>query len=361
MSPHLKDRVETEANRLLRERVARLRRLLDDALGSLAVPLELPLSPGEWGAAEGSADLQGLRDAIEAMLRGAGQRDILTSLLDAAAAFYARTALFILKGKTLHGWGGLGFLGDNGFRSEHLARVTLSAGGSHLLAQALQRRSMTRCGPEGPGSELMAALGGVRVAEAVSMPILVRGRPVALLYADTGGERVGGQSAALEIASRFASLAMERLAGGAIRHEQGTAAAGVSATAEAVRAPSSSRAGALTPPEEAEVQALLGDLEPQSRRPSGETTAVNDEDRRRLADARRFARLLVSELLLYNEEAVVQGRKNRDLYARLGQEIDRSRQAFEARVPAHASQAAGYFDEELVRVLAQGDASLLHR
>jgi len=96
----------------------------------------------------------------------------------------------------------------------------------------------------------------------------------------------------------------------------------------------------------------------QPRRDTGDD-ALPEDDRRRLADARRFAHLLVSELVLYNEEAVVQGRKHRDLYNRLRKEIDRSRQAYESRVPAHLSGTTGHFDEELVRVLAMGDRTLL--
>jgi hypothetical protein len=67
----------------------------------------------------------------------------------------------------------------------------------------------------------------------------------------------------------------------------------------------------------------------------------------------------VSELLLYNEEAVILGRKNRDLSRRLAKEIERSRQAYAARVSKQLGGASRYFEEEMVRVLAEGDAGLL--
>ena len=50
--------------------------------------------------------------------------------------------------------------------------------------------------------------------------------------------------------------------------------------------------------------------------------------------ARRYARLLVSEIKLYNEPAVRAGRAQRDLLLRLGPEIARARRLFEERVPA---------------------------
>ena len=75
--------------------------------------------------------------------------------------------------------------------------------------------------------------------------------------------------------------------------------------------------------------------------------------------ARRYARLLISEIKLYNEGAVRVGRQNRDLLERLKGEIDRARRLFEDRVPAASRH--GHFDDELVRTLADGDASLLGR
>lgn len=76
-------------------------------------------------------------------------------------------------------------------------------------------------------------------------------------------------------------------------------------------------------------------------------------------EARRLARLLVSEIKLYNEENVLEGRRNRDLYARLREDIDRSRQIYEERVHESVRQGTDYFQQELVRSLAGGDARAL--
>jgi hypothetical protein len=75
--------------------------------------------------------------------------------------------------------------------------------------------------------------------------------------------------------------------------------------------------------------------------------------------ARRYARLLVSEIKLYHEPAVIEGRRDRDLAGRLGGEITRARVMYEQRVPEHVRARADYFHDELVRTLADGDASLL--
>ncbi len=76
-------------------------------------------------------------------------------------------------------------------------------------------------------------------------------------------------------------------------------------------------------------------------------------------DARRFAKLLVSEIELYNKAKVAEGRKNKDLYKRMKLDIDRSRQTFEQRFSKTVGKQFDYFHEELVRTLAGNDPSLL--
>lgn len=76
-------------------------------------------------------------------------------------------------------------------------------------------------------------------------------------------------------------------------------------------------------------------------------------------EARRLARLLVSDIKLYNEEQVEEGRRNRDIYERLKDEIDRSREMYEERVEIRILRKTDYFYEELVRILAAGDERAL--
>jgi hypothetical protein len=86
---------------------------------------------------------------------------------------------------------------------------------------------------------------------------------------------------------------------------------------------------------------------------------AQNEEAKRHDEARRFARLLVSEIKLYNEPKVDAGRKNRDLYERLKEDIDRSRQMYDERIPEDVRKTSNYFYDELVRILADGDAQAL--
>ena len=83
------------------------------------------------------------------------------------------------------------------------------------------------------------------------------------------------------------------------------------------------------------------------------------DDAKKHDEARRFARLLVSEIKLYNESKVDQGRKNNDLYERLKEDIDRSRQMYDERIGDDVRKVSNYFYDELVRILADGRAEAL--
>jgi hypothetical protein len=86
---------------------------------------------------------------------------------------------------------------------------------------------------------------------------------------------------------------------------------------------------------------------------------LSPEEEKLHNDARRFARLLVSEIKLYNEQQVAEGRQNYDLYDRLKDDIDRSRQMYDKRVAASVAERFDYFFDELVNTLAEGESSKL--
>ncbi len=83
------------------------------------------------------------------------------------------------------------------------------------------------------------------------------------------------------------------------------------------------------------------------------------EEQRKHDEAKRFARLLVSEIRLYNEQAVQEGKQTRDIYKRLKDDIDRSQDMYDQRIGADVRSSSDYFHAELVRILADGDADAL--
>jgi hypothetical protein len=163
-------------------------------------------------------------------------------------------------------------------------------------------------GPETPAGSLV-------------VPIAIAGANVAFLYAEPGTQNSERNTQNLELLTRYAGRSLEALT-------------------------AFKTARALTQrPEPAG-----GDVSPANL----DAAAAEDD-----ASARRYARLLVSEIKLYHEPAVVDGRRDRDLATRLGGEITRARVMYEQRVAPDVRERADYFHDELVRTLCNGDSSLL--
>ena len=131
-------------------------------------------------------------------------------------------------------------------------------------------------------------------------------------------------------------------------------------------APAPAAAPAPAPAAAAPAPAMGGDDKPSTQyipppnlARGGVLGGSANEDTKKHDEARRFARLLVSEIKLYNEAKVEQGRKNNDLYERLKEDIDRSRQMYDERITDDVRKVSNYFYDELVRILADGRADAL--
>jgi hypothetical protein len=133
------------------------------------------------------------------------------------------------------------------------------------------------------------------------------------------------------------------------------AAAPPPAPAPVAPPPPAAPAAAAAPEERASTQFIP----PPGLSRGGILGTPQNEDAKKHDEARRFARLLVSEIKLYNESKVDQGRRNKDLYERLKEDIDRSRQMYDERIGEDVRKTSNYFYDELVRILADGRADVL--
>ena len=255
---------------------------------------------------------ESLLAAVRSISDARSLTDTLSALATAAAARAPRSALFIVNDRggerELQGWRASGF-----DPSPALLRLPADDGG--LLATAVSsRNALTTATVSAPA---FASLPSSRAALAV--PITVGGKSVAVRYEDDGSsveiEAPASWPEALQILGAHASVCLSHIT--------------------AVRTTQAMRSSAATAP----------------RGPA----APSDEDN----SARRYARLLVSEIKLYNENAVRTGREKRDLLTRLRPEIERARRLYEERVPPTIAARGTYFHEELVCTLADGDAALL--
>ena len=134
------------------------------------------------------------------------------------------------------------------------------------------------------------------------------------------------------------------------------------AAAEQPAPAAGTEAASVVPPsvDDMEAPPPVRPIEPPPAEPAAAPAgAMSADDEAKHEEARRFARLLVSETKLYNEDEVNRGRSEKDIGVRLKDDIERSREMFEKRISAEIRTGNDYFQEELIRILADGDADAL--
>jgi hypothetical protein len=354
---------EAQVARVLGERLEKFRAALEALGRDMAEPISLgSLDSAGKPSGDGGrpVDLKFLFSVVKGLSEAQDQIALLDRLLEGASGCFSRACLFLIHGEAARGWSSFGL--PEGEGGDPAGSLEVSLKSPSLLKSALEDRAAVQSSdPAGYRSLLPSPAPGERLPrQAMALPIQVRGRVRAILYGDDGGDAAEiCERFQAEILCRVASLAADHLALEGQRESTSPATAEVE-----VRIPPVDEDGeSIEAGEPMEPDLLEEELEYASfaRESQPGSSDLTPEESRQHEDARRFARLLISELLLYHEDAVVTGRKQRDIYSRLALEIDKSRQAYDQRVPQQVRVRFDYFQEELVRTLAQGDALALGR
>ena len=421
------------------------------------------------------ANYSSLRDAVNDISSQSSQAEILKALVRHAGDFAPRGALFIVKSDHLIGWKVFGDEVVAG-AEEVVREAFLPVGDNSILGAAIKNQSIESGAQNAyrDDRQFLEKLHFDSPQNALAIPLIVRGRGVAALYADEGAQGKTVQAEALETLVRVASLTVELLAAAKTpasrplssftaplspqpaRQTENSFVSAPPVVETAAPTPSVARNGNYnyqdnyqnrvtteaeletnqSQPAETDYQETYENIsqipapsiapsvnkapapveEPVSSeqysadktpsavetineyassyqpyqpeieqprvfetyqpQPAAETLQqpqqpaptprfgdrnvelpinVPDDERRLHNDARRFARLLVSEIKLYNEQKVKEGRQAGDLYDRLREAVDRSREMYDKRVSPQVASKFDYFHYELVNTLAEGD------
>ena len=150
------------------------------------------------------------------------------------------------------------------------------------------------------------------------------------MYADGGADKNGKSDAsALQLLVRTAGLWLEVLAmrkAGVVTTASSPEAAAAAVESAAMLTPTPAPGSIKAPPAVAMAAAAPASA-PAPAAPA--TIAPGDEEVHK--KAKRFAKLLVDEIKLYNQGKVNEGRQNRDLYDRLREDIDKSKATYDKR------------------------------
>jgi hypothetical protein len=356
----------------------------DEAFTQIAAEVTAQVDQASAESVRLGADIALLRDSVAELDEQRTQAEVLNALVARAANFAPRVVLFVVKGGNAVAWAARGL--DDGTGHNPIRGTSIALDSDTVLRAALTSQQTFYGSPDlqSENQSLFGRFGKIRPQRVLTVPLKVRGKTAALVYADSADRgEVATNVEAIELLAHTAGLVVELVSLRA-RMSEGTQPAKQPAPPPPATAPAAGTRTRVPPEALPQTRRVSSDLtaqpssQPQAAaptffRPTVEPAAPTlppeasapsvsgalGEEEKAHNDARRFARLLVSEIKLYNEQKVAEGRRGGDLYDRLKEDIDRSRQMYEKRVTPSVAAKFDYFYDELVGTLAEGDPSKL--
>lgn len=244
----------------------------------------------------------------------------VSALLDGISRFVDAAAVFALENNQLRLRGSYRFeLPENlafALNSGRAFETALETKDTVVALRSPAEVSSHLCTPDPAGADPLD--------RAVLIPLLNGSRIAAVLFA---AARLAGQSPALELVAGMASIVLERR---------------VNASVNVQIAPVADRPAPASP------------LVPQLPYWAG----LDEEQRRLHLRAKRFSRVKVAEMQLFQPEACRSGREQNNVYLFLKKDIDAARGSYRDQFMARPGMD-DYLHLELVRVAAGGDESKL--
>lgn len=327
---------------------------------------ERPAAAAPPGAEKEALEGKNLNQLIEQMDQHQSQTEILTSLIKYLSNLCQRVALFIISGDNCIGWLASGFE-EKAVQGKK--KITIPLNKRHVINQVYRSYSPYHGIPEAQPENLslFQMIGAITPAEIMAIPLIIKGKVAGIVYLDQGfSNKPISNTAEMEIVCRIAGMAIDL-----IPVKKQYPSPPKEAKLEPQKAPAAAQP--TTPPQwkpsaikPAQPPAAATQPPPTPQPPAPPKTeappaavGLSEALQKQQNDAKRLARLLVSEIKLYNEAKLAMAREARNVYQILREDIERSRQMYNQRVPQSIRAISSYFDEELVKILANGDPSLL--
>ncbi len=275
---------------------------------------------------DGAADIAALNEFVKKIASASNQLLLIGSIIEGINRFCDRAALFLLRDDKLVGWRGKGFSGENGqISDEELKRIFFSLSANTVLKSVIETKKLYMGDPIHKPDDFLIynRLGGGKPKKILVMPFFVKGKPQAVIYADSlAGAPI--KAKVIEILATVGELSLDMLP---IRQKL----LAKIKTQEFV--------------EDTEVEPKAFERSDEFEKTS---TPVREND------PERYARVIINDIILYNKKVVEDGIKNKNLYEVLKETLLQAKELYMRR-----SSDLRYFEEQMVHMLAKGDRRAL--
>lgn len=269
-----------------------------------------------------------LYHSIKKISQSENQKILIENILEGIKNFCFRAALFLIKDDKFIGWNGIGFSYKGGnIKNDDIKKVFFSLSASTIFKHVIEKKRFYLGKPlSQPDDHLIYnRLGGNFPDKIFVIPFLVKGKPQAVIYADSMND-VRLYEKEIEIVSIVGEMSLDLLP---------------------LKQKIYARVQTKEYSEEEEatfVSEKLEDLHPH------EETAHSIVDN----DPERKARVIINDIILYNRQVVEKGIKNGNLYDVLEDTIMQAREEYLRKFSNIAT-----FEKNLVNILAKGDKDVL--
>ncbi len=319
--------------------------------------LQQQIQTMQSGPAAGNAGGMSLGQVLASVLNlmtAADPIQVFEMLARQAASYQVGAAIFEVRGKSVWGGAAAGF--------PHMAQGGLQG----LVVPLAQNNPFEQVvgtgGAVGSSGAQMSQIGAVGeklrpnpTGQIYLLPIRTGGSVSAVLYLDALGGDLSGRIDGFRLLADFSSAHLDRLT------FNGSGGDGAQVSAAAPSAPATAALPPpIAPPPIMDLGGSVSISSPSSvGSPPPDLATLSQEDQMVHLNAIRFAKLLISEIEIYSKAKVTDGRQYRDLYQHLKSDIERSRKAYENRFSNSVASSHDYLHDEIVRILANNDISLL--
>jgi hypothetical protein len=266
-----------------------------------------------------------LHESTKKISTADNQLKLITNLLDGINHFCTRAALFLVRDDKLVGWKGKGFSRQKDeISDDDIKKIFFSLSANTIFKHTLDTKEPYTGPPSSqPDDHLIYSRFGGEVPQKIFvLPFFVKGKPQAVIYTDTMGEKKIKEKE-IEIITTIGEMSLDLLP--------------------------------LRQKLLAKVQTRKF-LEDFSEAPENQLIELEDAlpPSTRTNDPERKARVIINDIILYNQKTVDEGIKNRTLVQLLGDTIEQAKEEYLRKF-----DDLSVFEQQLIKLLAKGDRSVL--
>jgi len=322
------NRIDNFQNQIISE-VENLKQL--DDLVQYDIPSEFTQLLKKSQEKKGGDEVDLISEHVHRIAQTTNQTALISSILDGIHLFCNRAALFLLRDDKLVGWKGKGFSGKGDeISDDEFKNIFFSLSANTILKRVIESKKPYFGDSVSESDDFLIynRFGGNQPEHIFVLPFFVKGKPQAVIYSDSiEGKEIHKQP--ITILATVGELSLDLLP---IRQKIMT---------------------------RVKTQEYIENEEPREEKLERTTIQEIDELEKTSTslkenDPERLARVIINDVILYNQKLIEDGIKNKNLYDLLKDTLLQAKELYKKR-----SYDLKYFEAQLINTLARGDKGAL--